>query len=186
MRRAAQSREKYTDDVPPNASTALLNRLAVDWRSDVRVSTQATAGTRRAADTDDADERATSCRPVRGAYVKLSDLFSNLGRASRGPVARATTSTTPQHSNPYHAVAIVHEGQCCAAALTASRTRFLSRSAPTLPLPDCTLGARCTCHFQKFHDRRQGDRRLFGNARDVRWFNGQERRRASGRRKSDH
>jgi hypothetical protein len=27
---------------------------------------------------------------------------------------------------------------------------------------------------------------FFGNARDVRWYGGQERRRSRGRRKSDH
>jgi hypothetical protein len=117
--------------------------------------------------------------------VKLTDLFSNFGRGSRAPAVRAAPGI-PQHSNPYHAVAIVHDGQCCAAALAAARTRFLSRGAPSLPLPDCTLGVRCSCRFQKFHDRRQGDRRLFGNARDVRWYGGQERRRTRGRRKSDH
>lgn len=63
--------------------------------------------------------------------------------------------------------------------------RFLSREAPMLPLPACTMPDSCRCRFRKYNDRRQGDRRLFGSEPDRRWYAGEERRRLPGRRATD-
>ena len=48
----------------------------------------------------------------------------------------------------------------CKQAITLSEELFLSKEAPSLPLPNC-FEANCTCHYLFFGDRRSGlDRRI--------------------------
>jgi len=75
--------------------------------------------------------------------------------------------------------------RCCQAAREAENKRVLSVSAPTLPVAACTMPDECTCHFQKFNDRRQERRRIFGASKDSRYFGGTERRVSRGRRAAD-
>lgn len=86
---------------------------------------------------------------------------------------------------PWHAVAIVPRGSACEHAIAMSGTRFLSSTAPPLPLPDCPFAGTCTCVYRHFADRREGPRRsseLSGmrSSRPER-----ERRAGRGRRKED-
>ena len=89
--------------------------------------------------------------------------------------------------NPWHAVSIVAGPYSCAAALHMRDTRMLSKEAPALPLPNCTMPRECVCRFQHHADRRAEPRR----ARDMgyafnRNYSGAERRGESrGRRSTD-
>ena len=66
-------------------------------------------------------------------------------------------------TNPYHAVSIKAGPNCEKTALQYGQQRYLSREAPTLPLPTCNPKA-CTCRYLHHDDRRTGkDRRI----RDV-------------------
>jgi len=110
-------------------------------------------------------------------------MFGNLFRRSH-PVA-APRSHRVDANYPYHAVAIKCGMHCCKAARVAENKRVLSVTAPTLPVAACTMPNECTCHFQKFNDRRQEHRRIFGSSEDSRYFGGTERRQSGGRRAAD-
>ena len=85
--------------------------------------------------------------------------------------------------NPYHAVGIAHEKNCCSAVIALKDQRFLSRIAPTLPLLACDV-ASCRCRYQHFEDRRAGsDRRAV--AKFVSGGAPVERRLGQGRRATD-
>jgi len=127
--------------------------------------------------------------------MKLGDLFASLsGRrraddegeeparftAPHSPVARSAAQT-----HPYHAVSVVPGMMSCPKARKVRGIRFLSRAAPPIPLPGCTMTGDCACRFVKHNDRRQGDRRLFGCDPDTRFYSGSERRRTFGRRATD-
>ena len=61
--------------------------------------------------------------------------------------------------NPYHAVGIASSLGCCKAATELKGGRFLSASAPKIPLPACDAKS-CTCRFVHYDDRRSDiDRR---------------------------
>jgi hypothetical protein len=124
--------------------------------------------------------------------MKFGDFFASLrgrGRSSDGDEparfsAPAARTAKPANVHPYHAVSVKPGLMCCQQARKLRNKRFLSRSAPSIPLPGCTLGKECACGFQKHNDRRQGDRRLFGCEPDSRYFSGVERR-GGGRRSTD-
>ena len=64
-----------------------------------------------------------------------------------------------QESSAYHAVSIRLGRTACRAAAELEGQRFLSASAPRLPLADCDAG-ECDCRFAHHADRRSGsDRR---------------------------
>jgi hypothetical protein len=69
--------------------------------------------------------------------------------------------------NPWHCVAIRCNGEACRAAKAKARQgeRFLSATAPRLPLPGCDA-QRCQCSYRHFKDRRHRDDRrdVVGNA----------------------
>ena len=66
---------------------------------------------------------------------------------------------TAVSAHPYHCVAIHHQDGACAAAKRLSGQRFLSKEAPSIPLPACDA-ASCHCRYLHFADRRQnGERR---------------------------
>jgi len=89
-------------------------------------------------------------------------------------------------TNPYHAVSIVPTpaGACEAVKALAGR-RFLSKEAPTMPLPGCAATA-CRCAYKHHDDRRSMRRRAVDRAGPpTRGPRGDERRRAPGRRSTD-
>lgn len=86
--------------------------------------------------------------------------------------------------NRYQAVSIVSGGKSCAAVKALAGRRFLAGSAPSLPLPTCSLSDQCKCRFQKYEDRREDNsRRLPGEM--SKWYGGAEKRRSRGRRRID-
>jgi hypothetical protein len=61
--------------------------------------------------------------------------------------------------DPWKAVVIlVGESPCAAATLLRSK-RFLARSAPRLPLPECSKQDQCECKYRHLGDRRGPPRR---------------------------
>jgi hypothetical protein len=116
----------------------------------------------------------------------LQLLRSLLGETSREcPAKKPAPSARPNPAHAggdYRAVSLAPSIECYAAAKDVAGKRYLLREAPHLPLVDCTMPAKCSCKFRKHADRRDGDRRLFGEAETSRWFAGSERRERRGRR----
>lgn len=124
-------------------------------------------------------------------------------RARRAAMTQASPSTstiseevphTPIHdqstSHPYHCVEIVNDKGVCDSAKKLKDKRFLSKDAPTLPLPDCNE-AECHCRYLHHEDRRgqTEDRRVdFGVTSELYGVFGEPNRRnqpAKGRRLTD-
>ncbi len=82
---------------------------------------------------------------------------------SRGDGAKAVALP------PYHAVTVAPTLECCAAARATAEHPILSRSAPRLPLPGCSMPSECRCRFRKRNDRRSGERRFFGAGGQNQW-----------------
>jgi hypothetical protein len=61
--------------------------------------------------------------------------------------------------DPWKAVVILAGDSACAAAIQLRSKRFLSRSAPRLPLPECTKQDQCQCKYRHLGDRRGPQRR---------------------------
>jgi hypothetical protein len=106
----------------------------------------------------------------------------------KSPPHGATPGVSPglRRSTPWHAVSVVAGPSCCEAARALSPSRYLSREAPRLPLPDCTSPASCSCSYKHFVDRRGQPRRkddLSGLRRSP--LSGTERRTVRGRREDD-
>ena len=102
-----------------------------------------------------------------------------LGRKPSAPVADLGL-----HAPDYRAVSIVPSAASCREARRMRGVRFLMSEAPRLPLPQCPQRLTCSCHYRKFPDRRVVDRRDI--AASGRWFTGEDRRKSSGRRATDH
>jgi hypothetical protein len=127
--------------------------------------------------------------------MKLGDFLANLrGRKHDAPdddePARfSAPRVVPErvaNPHPFHAVSIRPGLMSCHRAGKLRNIRFLSRTAPCIPLPGCDMSKECTCHFDKHNDRRRGgDRRLFGTLPDSRFYSGQDRRHPGGRRATD-
>jgi hypothetical protein len=87
--------------------------------------------------------------------------------------------------NPYHAVSIEPGPRACLAAQKLEGQRFLSTSAPMLPLKGCGTTAACQCRYAHHNDRRNSlrDRRVnFANPHAHRMA---DRRSSQGRRITD-
>ena len=94
------------------------------------------------------------------------------------PAARKT-------AEPYHAVTIKAGAESCEGAKQLAGVRFLSASAPRLPLPNCSQPA-CLCHYIHHADRRVGkDRRAAENSRRNRDLGVDRRQHKQGRRAND-
>ena len=108
---------------------------------------------------------------------------------SRSKVEAKVRGNTVRHhvvSNPFHAVSVQSPQNSCAAARQLAGQRYLSTEAPRLPLQNCTA-ATCTCRYAHHDDRRAGPRRASDSVRTQNpFFRGDERRRAGGRRITDH
>jgi hypothetical protein len=85
----------------------------------------------------------------------------------------------------FHAVSIKPGESACAAAHRFTGQRFLSATAPRLPLPMCD-SPRCTCRYKHHKDRRAGPRRRGEVGMMTAQYSGSERRRSRGRRADDH
>jgi hypothetical protein len=86
---------------------------------------------------------------------------------------------------PWSAVRLVTQADCCARASALRDKRLLFREAPALPLKGCTRSAACNCMYRHYVDRRSGPRRepVLNAKRIVKAP--VERRSARGRRGSD-
>jgi hypothetical protein len=87
-----------------------------------------------------------------GAAYRLMAL-----RAAPRPARGA--APPPKAGGRFSGVEIRTRGGACRAAQALRGRRFLSKDAPSLPLPDCTH-ATCACSFSKLPDRRTEGRRL--------------------------
>jgi hypothetical protein len=85
----------------------------------------------------------------------------------------------------WHAVAIVSGTNACAAVQAVAKQRFLSKNAPRLPLPECTLPASCKCAYKHHKDRRSSPRRWTEQGGTARQRPPSERRAKRGRREFD-
>ena len=99
---------------------------------------------------------------------------------------RISGGSGPGSQNLWHAVSIVATNASCHMARALATTRFLSREAPPLPLPECGAGNSCPCTYKHHADRRAHPRRaeeVTGIRRPR--LGPDERRRDRGRRSSD-
>ena len=113
----------------------------------------------------------------------LRELFGENPREH--PVKKPTPIAIAKRSNTggdFRAVSLAPSIRCCAAAKHATGRRVLLREAPRLPLDACTMPTNCSCKFRKDADRRDSDRRLFGETETNRWFGGTESRKRGSRR----
>jgi hypothetical protein len=120
----------------------------------------------------------------------MIQLFKSFFRGtSRGhTVKKPAPIARPKPTNAgedYRAVSLAPSIDCCMATRDAGG-RYLSREAPRLPLAGCTMPAECLCKFRKHSDRRDGERRVFGEACTSRWFTGSERRTRRSRRSAGY
>jgi hypothetical protein len=117
--------------------------------------------------------------------MKIFDGISKLITPNRAAAAKSATPAV-QRSNPWHAVSIVSKTSSCEAARALRAARFLSGTAPRLPLADCTVGNACLCAYKHHNDRRAQPRRkdeLTGLPQNPKMA--QERRMAPTRRHAD-
>ena len=80
--------------------------------------------------------------------------------AETPPELQQTPREHVRLSNPWHSVSIAPGPTRCEAVTKMLGERYLSKTAPLLPLKDCTESA-CTCRY-RHHD----DRRLEGTGLD--------------------
>jgi hypothetical protein len=91
-----------------------------------------------------------------------------------------------RRGSPWHAVSIVTKNPSCEAARALRAKRFLSASAPRLPLPECTVRNYCACAYRHHEDRRGPPRRKDEAAGLKRGGKvAQERRMRASRRDTD-
>lgn len=112
----------------------------------------------------------------------LSEWFMRrrIGAQVRSAGARVEHSRV---ANPYHAVSIEPGVRACAEARSRDGKRYLSATAPMLPLRGCTQPT-CQCHYVHYKDRRsQQDRRV--NFVNPHAHTMNERRHGTGRRIND-
>ena len=89
-------------------------------------------------------------------------------------------------ARPFQSVAVFRGNVACKMAHRFGEHRFLVRSAPTLPLPECSMPHKCTCRYIKFNDRRQAEqRRLMDIGFATQIYAAQDRRTRRGRRSGD-
>lgn len=97
-----------------------------------------------------------------------------------------TKSRTLPHKpdNAYHTVAIRPGLVSCEQVQRWAGRRILSKNAPGLPVPGCTL-PKCGCWYKHYADRRIGLRRLSDEFNMPAKWAGKERRAGPGRRATD-
>ena len=107
---------------------------------------------------------------------------------STTPKKTERRTTTRLDDTAYHSVAIKFSPKACAAAMALNGKRFLSSTAPHIPLPDCDV-VDCQCRFMHYKDRRgKIDRRSVFSSSGLSATTGkfeQERRHGDDRRAED-
>jgi hypothetical protein len=98
------------------------------------------------------------------------------------PTAAKRSVANGGGNGDFRAVTLVLCPSSCPAGKEAARKRHLLHEAPRLPLAGCSKPLHCSCKFSKVPDRRNDDRRLFGNSETNRWFAGPEARKRASRR----
>jgi hypothetical protein len=95
-----------------------------------------------------------------------------------------SNARTDVSTHPYHCVAIRYRDGACAAVQRLVGQRFLSKEAPSIPLPACDA-ASCRCRYVHFEDRRQSDERRSPHPAlvPVGGYGGPERRSGEERRR---
>ena len=89
--------------------------------------------------------------------MKFVDGFAAPKRPQRTKPAKGDVPA--RRASPWHAVSIVTKSPSCEAARALRARRFLSASAPRLPLPECTVKNHCPCAYKHHEDRRGPPRR---------------------------
>jgi hypothetical protein len=79
---------------------------------------------------------------------------SGAGAMENAVAARAHIKATEAHK--YHAVSIQFKDDACAAVKNIANQRFLTKTAPTIPLSKCDV-ANCRCNYIHYSDRREED-----------------------------
>jgi hypothetical protein len=101
------------------------------------------------------------------------------------PVRRLGPTAPVRRATPYRGIGVKPGQPCCVEAKQLRGLRFLSASAPKLPLPGCQA-AECHCRYLHFADRRSGDdRRGMGTANNRPPTGSERRRLRQGRRETD-
>ncbi|HWM29280.1 MAG TPA: hypothetical protein VNQ14_12535 [Woeseiaceae bacterium] len=97
-----------------------------------------------------------------GIVVLIIGVFLFLRmRGRRAPIddaVKAESRDTARLKADFHAVSIRPGAFACKAARELEGERFLSGTAPRIPLPDCDA-SDCSCRFAHHDDRRAGDDR---------------------------
>jgi hypothetical protein len=105
-------------------------------------------------------------------------------RGDTKPVKPLRLELGKRPDSPYRAIGIWPGEPCCLGARQFAHMRFLYRSAPRLPLPECDQ-AECHCTYTHYSDRRSGaERRSLSGVLPpgmVERRSGQDRRRAKAR-----
>jgi hypothetical protein len=116
--------------------------------------------------------------------MKFVDRFAAPKKPQRTQSAKGDAPV--RRGSPWHAVSIVTKNPCCEAARALRAKRFLSASAPRLPLADCTMRNHCACAY-KHHEDRRGPPRRKDEAAGLRRGGkvAQERRTRASRRDGD-
>lgn len=104
---------------------------------------------------------------------------------SRFKAKQPAKMSSPSQVRPFQAISVHHGTICCATAKQISGYRFLARSAPQLPLSDCTMREKCECCYLKHKDRRGDSRRLNDYGLKQQLFAAKEQRIRRGRRAKD-
>lgn len=102
----------------------------------------------------------------------------------RGSPAQAP-ALPPLPARPFRAISIYRGSEACTMAHKFSEHRFLTKDAPQLPLPGCTMSKKCDCRYVKHGDRRGDTRRLVDLGLVPTLFGAKERRYSKGRRGRD-
>ena len=76
-----------------------------------------------------------------------------------GPLGSLRTKTVEAPKGDFRAVSVTPRLPCCNAVEAQQGKRYLLRQRPDLPLPNCSMPARCRCRYQPHPDRRKGERR---------------------------
>jgi len=80
----------------------------------------------------------------------------NRGTSNRRP--EMPKRENDESNTQFHAVSLTYASNACAAARNMEGRRFLSGTAPRIPLPDCDV-LECKCRFAHHQDRRKGEDR---------------------------
>jgi hypothetical protein len=103
--------------------------------------------------------------------------------ATRAPQTRTAQPASAKAGGRFGGVEIRTRSSACRAAHALVGKRFLSKNAPTLPLPNCAA-EQCSCTFSKLADRRTEGRRLDHGGLSASLFVASNRRSRQDRRRA--